>query len=295
MAPPTIQHARRGRIAAAKVDFRAVSTPALNARVTDRLEVTADLIVLRVSPEGWHLPPFTPGQFAVLGLPGSAARHASADADEEPAPDPEKLIRRSYSIASGSVERDSLEFFITLVHSGALTPRLFALGVGDALWLGPKITGSFTLDEIPEGQDLVLVATGTGLAPYMSMLRSGLLHGPKRRTAVLLGARHSWDLGYRSELEILERNFPEFSFHPTISRPAAETVPWPGHVGYVQDLWRRGVVAERWGAAPSAENCHVLLCGNPAMIEDLTALLLAEGYREHKKREPGQIHAEKYW
>ncbi|NJN64050.1 MAG: ferredoxin--NADP reductase [Acidobacteria bacterium] len=250
---------------------------------------------MRVAPSGWHLPAFTPGQFAVLGLPGSAPRHPLADAVEDPLPEADKLIRRSYSIASGSVERDELEFFVTMVRSGALTPRLFALGVGDPLWLGPKITGSFTLDEVPAGQDLVLVATGTGLAPYMSMLRSGLLHGPPRKTAVLLGARHSWDLGYREELEVLARAFDAFTFHPTVSRPGEEPLPWTGHTGYVQDLWTRGVVAEAWGSRPSSDTCHFLLCGNPAMIEDMTKLLTEEGFREHKKREPGQIHAEKYW
>lgn len=268
--------------------------PELNARIVRRVEITPELIILHVAPEGWELPDFTPGQFAVLGLPGAAPRHPLSDPEETP-PDPDKLIRRSYSIASGSVAREFLEFYVTLVRSGELTPRLFALNEGDRVWLGPKITGSFTLDAVPPESHLVLVATGTGLAPYMSMLRSGLLENSARHVAVLLGARHSWDLGYRGELSTLARRFPRFCFEPTVSRPAEELVPWKGHVGYVQDLWRRGVVAERWGFEPSPADTHVLLCGNPAMIEDMTKILVEQGFKEHKKRDPGQIHAEKYW
>ncbi len=271
-----------------------VPSAELNAKIIRRAEITPELIILHVAPVGWELPDFTPGQFAVLGLPGSAARHPLSDPEEE-AVDPERLIRRSYSIASGSVAREYLEFYVTLVRSGELTPRLFALCEGDPVWLGRRITGSFTLDAVPEDRNLVLVATGTGLAPYMSMLRSGLLENSTRRVAVLLGARHSWDLGYRGELSSLVRRFPRFAFEPTVSRPAEELVPWNGHVGYVQDLWRRDVLVERWGFRPSPENTHVLLCGNPAMIEDMITLLVGEGFKEHKKRDPGQIHAEKYW
>lgn len=265
----------------------------LNAVVRERHEITPELIVLRVRPVGWELPPFVPGQFAVLGLPGSARRHPLADPEEQ-AQDPDKLIRRSYSIASSSVSTEYLEFFVTLVRSGCLTPRLFALEPGDHLWLGPKITGTFTLDRIPEDSHLVLVATGTGLAPYMSMLRTRVPE-ETRRVSVLLGARHSWDLGYRRELaEIVERA-SNVSFDPTISRPVEEREPWAGRVGYVQDLWKAGVVAERWGFAPAPDNTHVLLCGNPAMIEDMQEVLEAEGFKLHKKRDPGNIHFEKYW
>jgi ferredoxin--NADP+ reductase len=203
----------------------------LNAVVLERQEITPELIVLRVRPVGWELSAFTPGQFAVLRLPGSARRHPLADPEEE-IPDPGKLIRRSYSIASSSVSTEFLEFFVTLVHSGCLTPRLFALEPGDHVWLGPKITGTFTLDVIPEESHLVMVATGTGLAPYMSMLRTRVPE-ETRKVSVLLGARHSWDLGYRAELAQIMKRAPNVFFDPTISRPGAEREPWSGRVGYV--------------------------------------------------------------
>lgn len=266
----------------------------LNAVLALKQEVAPGLAIFRVVPEGWELPDFEPGQFAVLGLPAESPRVAGAD-PEEPPPKPGTLIRRSYSIASSSRQKEYLEFYLALVRSGALTPRLFALEPGNKLYLGPKFSGLFTLKEVPPDANLVMVATGTGLAPYMSMLRTHLAEGGLRRTAVIHGARHASDLGYRHELEALERQFPHLVYIPVISRPQEELHRWTGETGYVQDVWRRGVVAQKWGFAPSPEHTHVLLCGNPAMIEDMTALLTAEGFRQHSRTQPGQIHTEKYW
>ena len=266
----------------------------LNAVVTHRIEVASGLIILRVAPQGWELPEWESGQFAVLGLPENAPRTMLSDPDPD-RQNPDKLIRRAYSIASAPEERGYLEFYITLVQSGALTPRLFVLKPGDPVFLGKKISGMFTLDEVPEGKNLVLVGTGTGLAPYMSMLRSELECHLDLHTVVLLGARHSWDLGYRGELSAMQRFCKTFHYIPVISRPDEEIVTWGGETGYVQDLWDRGLVAERMGVKPTPDNTHVLLCGNPSMIEGMIKSLGAEGFTENTKTEPGQIHAEKYW
>ena len=266
----------------------------LNSILAQRIEVSPGLIIMRVVPEGWELPDFEPGQFSVLGLPGSAPRCDVCDADEEP-PDPDKLLKRAYSIASSSVAKEFMEFYVSLVPSGVLTPRLFALNLGDRVWLSPKATGLFTLDEVPADKHVVLVSTGTGLAPYMSMLRSHLTCGSVRRYAVLHGARHSWDLGYRSELMTLRRMCPNFTYVPTISRPTEEAAQWPGETGYVQELWGRGLLEKNWRLAPTPETTHVFVCGNPSMIEDMVDRLEKEGYTEHSRRQPGQIHVERYW
>jgi ferredoxin--NADP+ reductase len=266
----------------------------LNAVVAQRIEVAPGLIILRVVPDGWHLPEFQPGQFVVLGILPSAPRCAYAD-PEDPPPDPHKLIRRAYSIASSSVDRDYLEFYITLVHSGALTPRLFALKPGDRIWLGHKVTGLFTVSSVPEGHNLALVATGTGLAPYMSMLRTLLEPGGPQHFAVLHGARHSWDLGYRSELTTLQRLCKNFAYFPVLSNPEDEPVAWNQASGWVQDIWLSGAVERAWGLEPTPENTHVFLCGNPAMVEEMVVLLAGQGFREHTRKEPGQVHVERYW
>ncbi len=266
----------------------------LNAVVTHRIEVASGLIILRIAPDGWELPEWESGQFAVLGLPESAPRTFLSDPDPE-RNNPEKLIRRAYSIASAPEERGYLEFYVTLVRSGALTPRLFALQPGDRAFLGKKISGMFTLDEVPDGQNLVLVGTGTGLAPYMSMLRSELECHIDLHTVVVSGARHSWDLGYRGELIAMQRYCKTFHYLPVISRPGEELMAWSGESGYVQDLWDRGLVEQAMGCKPTPDNTHVLLCGGQKMIEGMIERLGSDGFVENTKKQSGQIHAEKYW
>jgi len=266
----------------------------LNAIVTQRIEVASGLIVLRVTPEGWDLPQWSAGQFAVLGLFASAPRTKLSDPETDLV-DGTKLIRRAYSIASSSHEKNYLEFFITLVRSGSLTPRLFELEPGDRVFLGDRISGVFTLDSIPAGSDMVFIGTGTGLAPYMSMLRGEIECDPSFRTAVLLGARHSWDLGYRGELIAMQRYCPSFNYIPIISRPDEEIVTWSGYTGYVQDLWESGVIEKSWGRGPDPDRTHIMLCGNPGMIEGMLDILTKDGFTEHTKKTPGQVHVEKYW
>jgi ferredoxin--NADP+ reductase len=258
------------------------------------MEVAPGLIVLRVVPDGWELPEFEPGQYAVLGLPGSAPRCQNSDPEDKPA-DPNKVIKRAYSIASSSLAREYLEFYIALVQSGALTPRLLALNVGDRVWLGRKITGIFTLESVPPDCHIIMIATGTGLAPYVSMMRTVLAQPTQRRFVVVHGARHSWDLGYAAEMISFKRLRSQFEYLPLVSRPEEEPVPWRGLVGHCQDVWKDRHIDRLWGSRPKPEDTHVFLCGNPGMIEEMLSLLTSEGFRQHQRRSPGQVHTEKYW
>jgi ferredoxin--NADP+ reductase len=140
-----------------------------------------------------------------------------------------------------------------------------------------------------------MVATGTGLAPYMSMIRTELACGDGRRFAVIHGARHSWDLGYSSELVTMQRLCYNFSYLPVISRPAEEPVEWGGRTGYVQDLWYNGLFESGLGFKPDPSNTHVFLCGHPAMIEGMLKILVAIGFTEHTKKISGEVHLERYW
>jgi len=268
--------------------------PMMSAVVAQRIDVAPDLIILRVAPDGWEMPDFAAGQYAVLGMPASAPRCPGIDPEAQPA-DPDKMIRRAYSIASSSVARQYLEFYVALVRSGELTPRLFMLRVGDRVGIGRKITGMFTLSQVPPESHLVLVATGTGVAPYMSMIRTALSVSSPRRFAIIHGARHSWDLGYHAELMSLAHVCPQLTYIPVVSRPDEEPISWGGKTGRCQGIWTARVIDEAWGFHLDPTNTHAFLCGNPAMIADMGSILAGEGFQEHSRKSPGQIHLEKYW
>ena len=272
-----------------------MSTPesgSYNATLVGREEINAQLLIMRVQPDA-TLFDFKPGQFAVLGLLGREARVPEAD-DEEPAAAPEQDVRRAYSIASASVEKRYLEFYVTLITSGQLTPRLFALPYGGRLFLGPKPSGLFTLDRVAPAKAVLLIATGTGLAPYMSMLRTLLVNDARRPFIVLHGARYSWDLGYRGELESLARLRPNLIYIPSITR-ADEDPHFRGSVGRVQALLEKGVVELLSGVPLDPARMDVFLCGNPEMIRVVKEMLLARGFKPDQGKVPGTFHVEEYW
>ena len=273
-----------------------VAEQTLNAVVTLRNKVSPWLMILQVVPDGWDLYNYVPGHFTSLGVFGSASRCTIAE-PENPVAAPEKLIKRVYCIASSPVNREFLEFYVALVPGGALTPRLFNLKIGDHIWLSQKAGGKFTFDEsrVPMDANVILVATGSGLAPFMSMLSTHLRFPPTRRIALIHGVRHSWDLGYRSILMAMTHLRDNFTYIPVVSRQKEEPVPWKGATGHIQDAWKSGVMEKAWGSRPGPENTHVFMCGSPQMSESMLEILQQEGFKEDKKKEPGQIHVEKYW
>jgi ferredoxin/flavodoxin---NADP+ reductase len=256
------------------------------------MQVSPIMKILRIAPVGWELPDFKAGQFVTLHLPASAPRCASAQPEIEQL-EPGATIKRAYSIASSSRSKEFIEFYITLVHSGALTPRLFNLNIGDQIGLGTKCVGMFTLDKVPAENNIVLVATGTGVAPYVSMLRSEALQRPGK-IAVIHGAANSWDLGYSSELMLLQTITPKFSYIPTIINPQNEPVEWRGETRMVQDIWTSDSIEKKWGFRPAADNTHVFLCGNPRMVDAMCGALESDGFTENKPKQPGQIHVERW-
>lgn len=268
----------------------------LNATVTHREDLGPGLTILRVESDG-DLFTFEAGQYCVLGLPPAAQRVPDAGEEEElPEKKKKQMIRRAYSIASSSRSGEYLEFYIQLVHSGGLTPRIFALKPGGRLWLGPKATGLFTLNDVPDQASLYLIATGTGLAPYVSMVRSDILNQAHDRKIVIAhGARYSWDLGYRSELESLQQDSKNLVYIPSITRPGEDDT-WAGETGYLQEQIKDGRLERLSGVPLDPANTHIFLCGNPAMLDEALKLLEEKGFTEWSKYEPGgQVHLEKYW
>jgi ferredoxin--NADP+ reductase len=276
----------------------------LNATLVNRIEVTSELVRVFVKPDV-PFSSFLPGQYVALGLPGSAPRFPGYPSEEHPQAG-DKVIKRAYSIGSSPAEPEVLEFYIALLPQGALTARLANLKVGDRLFCATKITGTFTLEGVPESANLVLVSTGTGLAPFMSMMRTPSTWGtagnsPGRSITVLHGVRYPQDLAYRDEIEALAQKHGNVRYLPMVSRGGAS---WKGASGHVQSFFKDGTVKL------DASRDHVFLCGNPAMIDEMELLLTGSvsegghggesqagglGYRVHSKKNPGNLHLERYW
>jgi ferredoxin--NADP+ reductase len=253
----------------------------LNATLALRRDLSQRYAVLRLRPDALPIPPFTPGQFIQVGLP------RPADADGAP-----RLAKRAYSIASAADDRGGYELFVALVAAGRFTPELWKLTAGDRLWVGPRALGAFTLERVPPERDLVLVATGTGVAPFVSMLRTYRARPPWRRVVLFHGVRRASDFGYRDELGERELADPAFRYFPVAS---GEAEGWKGIRGRVQPLFEPERFAALVGWPLHPAECHVLLCGNPAMIASLSAQLSPLGFEPGTAAAPGNLHFERYW
>ncbi|MEX0652779.1 MAG: ferredoxin--NADP reductase [Phycisphaeraceae bacterium] len=269
----------------------------LNATLVSREDINEELAIFRVRPDSGEVPAFEPGQYTTLGLAltPEEADEVMPTRSGKPHAKP-KLLVRAYSIASPPKQRAYLEFFLVVVPDGALTPRLWKLREGDRLFMGPKITGKFTLDDIPPGKDLIMIATGTGLAPFLSMLHQYRHTNRWRRFVVIHGTRLAADLGYRAELERIAAEDPSVYYIPTVTREPNNS-NWQGLRGRIHIALEPARYTEiTEGGEITPEQCHVFLCGNPAMIEQVTAELGERGFVTKDRDHPeGTIHFESYW
>jgi len=267
--------------------------PELNARVVKRNAICEHMMILRVAPVGWEIPDFKPGQYAMVGLSSSAPR-LNESGIVEGNPGEEKFITRSYSAASLPSQKEYLEFLITLVPEGALTPRLFALRDGDMLWLSKNMSGFFTLEKVPDDTNILILATGSGLSACMGMIRS-IEPASKRKVALVHGSRFSCELAYREELEARTQANSHFVYIGCISRPETEATEWQGPTGYIQDVLKSGLIERRWGFQRSPEHTHIFVSGNPAMCDEVSHMASEEGFTEQTYKTEGNLHLEKVW
>lgn len=229
------------------------------------------LFTLKIAVDG--ILPFEAGQFLQIGFP-----------------DGEKHIHRPYSVASpyGPV----IEFYVVMVNGGELTPRLCSLKTGDAIDVSERAAGSFTLSHAPPHENLWLIGTGTGLAPYIAMLRTDQPWETYQRIVLIHGTRLCADLSYADELRGYAKKFgSRFQYLPMTTR---EDCP-EGLTGRIPARLSDGAIEDFAKLPISADNSTVMLCGNPAMLDDVENMLVERGLKKHRSKTPGHIVVERYW
>ena len=224
--------------------------------------------------------PFVSGQYMTIGV-------FTEGAPGTPPGLPPRIVQRPYSIASDPdvAASEGYEMYVRLVDGGAFTPLLWQLPVGHRMrMIGPK--GKFML-EPDDDRTHLFISSGTGNAPFVSMMKSTLREGRPRKAVFLNGVSYQRDLGYRELLEDWERSggYP-VTFVPTVSRPSApENAGWSGRTGRVESIV--GPVADELGLTP--DNTIAYICGNPDMILSAEETLLGRGFPEE------QVKKELYW
>jgi ferredoxin/flavodoxin---NADP+ reductase len=221
---------------------------------------------------------FKNGQFTMIGLEVNG-----------------RPLVRAYSMASANYD-DQLEFFSIKVQNGPLTSQLQHIRPGDRVLVGKKPTGTLVLDNLLPGKRLYLLCTGTGLAPFLSLIRDPETYERFDKVIVAHGCRHISDLAYHDRLskELAEDEFlgemvrEKFIYYPTVTRE-----PFQNH-GRITDLMTSGKLFQDIHMPPlSREEDRVMLCGSPGMLSELRATLISRGWVEGNMGEPGDFVIEK--
>jgi len=242
----------------------------LEGRVIENRHWTETLFSLRV-----EAPPlaFEAGQFVRIALDVAGERIARPFSFVNPPQDP------------------VLEFYGVIVPEGPLSPRLARLSPGDTLYVADNPSGFLVLSEVPPAEDLWLVSTGTGIAPFLSILRTGTCWERYRRVILVHGVRRAAELTYRELIESLVRERAgRFAYVPFVSRERASGAL----EGRIPAAIRDGRLEAAAGPI-GPERSQFMLCGNPQMLKDVTAALSERGLRKHRRRSPGHITVEAFW
>jgi ferredoxin--NADP+ reductase len=237
--------------------------------VTSRREVTPDLWIIRIRPAERIV--FLPGQYVTVALPGST-----------------KMVERPYSVASSPAEPE-LEFFIERVPSGVLTPELYKVPLEGEIYLRRAAKGRFLFDGESVHPNHFMVATVTGVSPYVSMIRDLVARDKHKgqigqRFVVIQAASLSSELGYHDELSAYALEHSWFRYVPTISRSWLDPA-WPSEKGRAEDIVRKYLDASGF----LSTNTTAYLCGNPNMIRNVKGVLRRAGFSEESVAE------EMYW
>lgn len=255
--------------------------------VTDiRTWVPGKLFSLRVERQPGFV--FTAGQFARLGLQDPATP------EEAPA------LWRAYSMVSGA-DDPYLEFYSVVVPEGQFSPRLAALQPGDMLCVDRTPFGFLTADRLHQNGDLWLIATGTGLGPYLSILKEQSVWQAFDRIIVVHGVRHADELAYRDTLSNLADQAPwcdwgvagndRFLYLPIATREALPGMPQER----LTTLIENGDLARLADSPLDPQRARVMLCGNPDMITQARKMLSERGFAPGRRGAQGNLAVENYW
>lgn len=202
---------------------------------------------------------------------------------------PDNKVSRAYSYVNAPGE--DCEFYVVTIEQGQLTPYLAQLQVGDELLVQPTATGFLTLSEVPEGRDLWMMATGTGVGPFLSMLSEGSCWQRFENIVLVHGVRKADELSYQERIETLTHGKPNFHYVPYVSRESLAGA----ERGRITEGINSGRLEQLVGLNFSAEHSRVLICGNPEMVRDSLAELKLKGLAKHLRRKAGQVLMENYW
>ncbi|MCT4707564.1 ferredoxin--NADP(+) reductase [Enterobacteriaceae bacterium H16N7] len=219
--------------------------------------------------------PFTAGQFTKLGLEIDGER-----------------VQRAYSYVNAPGNPD-LEFYLVNVPEGKLSPRLHVMQPGDEIMLVSEAAGFFVLNEVPDCKTLWMLATGTALGPYLSILQEGRDLERFENIVLLHAVRYANDLSYLPLMQELQQRYEgKLRIQTVVSR---ETIAG-SLTGRVPALIENGELEAAVGLSMDTESSHVMLCGNPQMVRDTQQLLKeTRQMTKHLRRRPGHMTAEHYW
>ena len=244
----------------------------------DVQSLTPSLFTLRTTRDAGFR--FTAGQFVRLGV-------TKADGS---------TVWRAYSMVS-SPHDDFLEFFSIVVPGGEFTSELSRLEVGDTLMVERQAFGYLTLDRFIDGRDLWLLATGTGIAPFVSILQDFEVWEKFERIVLVYSAREAQELAYQDLIAGLsQRDYLAEYAHKLIYIPIVTREVIPGALnGRITTLIENGELERVAGVELIPEYSRVMLCGNPQMIDDTRKLLKERNLQLSLTRRPGQVAVENYW
>ncbi len=196
-----------------------------------------------------------------------------------------KPLMRAYSIASPNYEEE-MEFFSIKVPDGPLTSRLQNINIGDKLLISKKPTGTLVVDHLLEGENLYLISTGTGLAPFISIIQDPAVYERYNKVILTHGVRFKSELAYQ---DLIKKGLPKNEFfgglvktqliyYPTVTREPYE------NEGRLSDLMKEGKLFTDIGLPlPTTSNDRFMVCGSPSMLKDICAILVDWGFKESRQ------------